>query len=277
MHRLRPNAWLTGNPAQKRKAAKREPRQKPFPFLSLPPELRNKIYQEVLGEPDDIYIFNARRGLRRSCAASGAKCWANLLATCQAVHAEAAAVLYGRRFRFEDNRALLSFLTLLRPPTAARLRDVAVAEWNSGRTFSSMNVPAMALLGHAGGAGLCRLRVETELLHARYYHYWGSGQSLQVLLARKVFRDCYPLLYAVQAQRGLAAVLDVVRLADVNFVGERLGDKKWAEPADVEARSAADKVVSRRRAYQKELGRLLGWDAAEVEAVWESSDARVCA
>lgn len=290
MHWLRPGACrlrgLTRKPAQKRKAAKREPRQKPFPLLSLPPELRNRIYQEALGGPDGIYICNTRRGFRRSCAGStDARSFTppttNLLATSQAVYAEAAAVMYGQRLRFEDNRVLLTFLSLLRPATAARLRDVAVADWNSGRTFSCMNVPAMALLSHAS-AGLRRLHVETELLRARYYGYWGShprAQPLYVLLARKVFRDCYPLLYAIQAQRGLAAVLDVVGLADVNFCGGAVGSgsgpgkRYWGDPDDMKTCSVADLVISRRRSYQKELGKLLGCDAAEVEAVWKSASA----
>lgn len=251
--------------------------------------MRNKIYEEALGGLDGVHICNGRQGLRRSCAGttdvgSGAKPAASLLATCRAVHDEAAEMLYGQRFRFADNRALLTFLTLLRPATAARLRDVTVADWNSGRTFGSMNVPAMALLGHSGGE-LRRLRVETELLRARSHHYWrrdGAGLPIEVLLARKVYRDCYPLLYAVEAKRGLAAVLDVVQLADVNYIGHlgsysRVGNKQWAKPADMQTMSDADKIVARRRLFQMELGRLLGWDAAAVEAVWESSDARVCA
>lgn len=241
--------------------------------------MRNKIYQEALGGFGGVVIGNARRGLRRSCVgttdvASWATPAAHLLATCRAVHDEAVAMLYGQRFRFADNQALLTFLTLLRPPTAARLRDVAVADWNSGRTFTSINVPAMALLSHAGG-GLCRLRVETELLRARYHHYWrGGGRPIQVLLARKVYRDCYPLLYAVGAQRGLAAVLDAVQLADVNYIGPA-GNKQWADSASMPTLSDAEKIATRRRLFQMELGRLLGWDAAAVEAVWASSDARV--
>lgn len=89
--------------------------------------MRNKIYEEALGGLDGVHICNGRQGLRRSCAGttdvgSGAKPAASLLATCRAVHDEAAEMLYGQRFRFADNRALLTFLTLLRPATAARLR-----------------------------------------------------------------------------------------------------------------------------------------------------------
>lgn len=276
-------------PNKKRKAAKKEPRQKPFPFLSLPPELRIKIYQEALTGSGRICIGNARRGLRRSCAGyAGDGPWTrpatNLLATSQAVYAEAAAVLYEQRFQFDDNRALLAFLSLLRPATTARLRDVAVATWNGGRTSSgSMIVPAMALLSPAGAGGLRRLRVETELLLDRDWGSWGfgtRGYALAALLARKVFRDCYPLLYAVRARRGPAAALAVVDLADVNFagvVGTTPGGRKWADPPGVQDPSHAEKMAFRRRSYEKELGRLLGGEAADVEAVRESPEARACA
>jgi hypothetical protein len=58
-------------------------------FLSLPGELRNKIYQHVL--PDRLLIWEPGRPLRQD----GARAYTNLMATSRRVYTEAVDLVYG--------------------------------------------------------------------------------------------------------------------------------------------------------------------------------------
>ncbi|KAK8076281.1 hypothetical protein PG994_003553 [Apiospora phragmitis] len=201
-----------GKPHKKRKRTTRpKKQQKPFPFQSLPAELRNTIYALVLTDPRGGSLrtetTTATTGSRRPC-----------LATCKAIHAEAAPMLYGQRFVARDGFALMAFLMQLSPASVARLRRVALHDWIHTRSRSGVNLPAVALLRDAA-PGLERLEILTPLVE-RFFSYHGYYRDERravapvVGLARMVYRNCHPLLYAVlQARGGFDAVLDVVGLA----------------------------------------------------------------
>ncbi|KAK8022580.1 hypothetical protein PG993_013347 [Apiospora rasikravindrae] len=236
-----------GKPHKKRKCSvkpqKAQKPQKPFPFLSLPPELRNLIYSMVLTDSRGAVYLEAKgkshRRIAKHCdpfsryhswSVQGAdgparEDWDRygdyrltpaLLAASKAIYAEAAPMLYGQRFVAQDGFALMAFLMLLSPERVALLRRVAISDWFDTRSHTSTNLPAVALLRDAAPA-LERFEIQTGLVN-RYFSYCSYRDRNTVApvlrLARKIYRDCHPLLYAVMRARGFDAVLEVVRLVE---------------------------------------------------------------
>ncbi|KAI4129430.1 MAG: hypothetical protein LQ347_003778 [Umbilicaria vellea] len=80
--------------------------RKPFPFLRLPPELRNRIYHLTLCAPGEIYpaALDAKvRIFRNSDKMATLSICTDLLGACKETQAEAAPVLYGSNaFRFTN-------------------------------------------------------------------------------------------------------------------------------------------------------------------------------
>ncbi|KAK8091700.1 hypothetical protein PG997_002061 [Apiospora hydei] len=280
-----------GKPHKKRKrAVKPKKQQKPFPFQSLPAELRNIIYSMVLTDSRGAVYLEAKgkshRRIAKHCspfstyhswctqAADGptADQWDRngdyrltpaLLATSRAVHAEAAPLLYGQRFVAQDGFALAAFLMQLSPSRVALLRRVAIRDWADTRSHTSTNLPAAALLRDAA-PGLARFEIQTGLV-SRYIRYCGSGYRDRrhnavapvLRLARKVYRDCHPLLYAVMRARGFDAVLDVVRLVEDEWdclaAGYRCSNTALAAPAE----NAELEIQKFKGLYADELRRLM--------------------
>lgn len=220
--------------------------QKPFPFQSLPAELRNTIYALVLTDPrGGVHLLAKSKAHRRVAKLCDPFSWYDgryavsatndpnpperpwgrgeltpaLLATSRALYNEAAPILYGQRFVAHDGYALMAFLVGLRPETVARLRRVTMFNCANTRSHSSTNLPAVALLRDAA-AGLEHLEILTPFLgrHIRYAGHSPDGKdrlaSPVIRLARKIFRDFHPLLYAVMRAQGLHAAVDVVKPAD---------------------------------------------------------------
>lgn len=232
------------------------PKKKIFPFMKLPAELRNKIYEECLTNDDAIYITSKQRSFRRvavrttpsACTAiSGYRRrtyyrWShdrqraeqvpgegeafkplvpNILAVSKTIYDEAVHILYGQPITLTDTRALLDFTTMMTPKTAGMLRDITVLSWCDSRAQKSVNYPAMALLAAAGVVNLERLNLDCKL---NYFWSWGYQQGreddkpIARRVARKVYRDCYPWLYAVGIAKGdIYGALEVLRISDNNF------------------------------------------------------------
>ncbi|KAK7937792.1 uncharacterized protein PG986_014660 [Apiospora aurea] len=282
-----------GKPHKKRKrTVKPKKQQKPFPFQSLPAELRNIIYSMVLTDSRGAVHLEAkgkshrriakhRNPFRpstkyhswRTQAADGptADQWDRygdyrltpaLLATCQAVHAEAAPLLYGQRFVAQDGFALAAFLMQLSPARVALLRRVAIRKWVDTRSHTSTNLPAAALLRDAA-PGLARFEIQTGLV-SRYIHSCGSGYrdrhnavAPELRLARKVYRDCHPLLYAVMRARGFDAVLDVVRLVEDEWHCLAAGHRGSNTASTAPAENADREILKYKGLYADELRRLM--------------------
>ncbi|KAB5528805.1 hypothetical protein GE09DRAFT_1228563 [Coniochaeta sp. 2T2.1] len=219
------------------------PRPKPFPFMSLPPELRNKIYKLVLVDPNGVHISSWMSAYRRkarhvspvNCGPSSSRVsttilpaeWfrlekgtpgapldykprlvPSLLTTCKAVYAEGAGMLWTQKFRFADMTAMYSFLMNLRPETKAMLRHMTVIYWNGTRTHRFMNMPAFHLL--AGVTNLDRLVfIEGVANHPfRVARVPGADGDKQraTRTAEKFFKEAFPWLNAMVKERGADSV-----------------------------------------------------------------------
>ncbi|KAK7909111.1 hypothetical protein PG985_014989 [Apiospora marii] len=266
---------------RKRAAQPKKKQGKPFPFQSLPAELRNTIYDMVLTDPRGGVHLEAKskshRRIAKHCepfygrrgwtADDPAALWdrsgdyrlcAALLATSKAIYAEAAPILYGQRFVASDGFALMAFLMLLSPARMALLRTVALQEWTDTRSHSSTNLPAVALLRDAA-PHLEAFEIRTPLVHrfgGSYFARHRGAPAPVVRLARKIYRDCHPLLYAVMRARGFEAVLDVVRLVDEDW--ETLAhDSRLMIKVDRPTGSLDGEVRQFKGLYAKELRKLM--------------------
>lgn len=69
--------------------------KKTLGLFDLPPELRNRIYPDLLQAPDEIEVGYADPGLQIRGSVAGHTIHPHILATCRAVNGEATPVLYG--------------------------------------------------------------------------------------------------------------------------------------------------------------------------------------
>ena len=128
-----PASWVTESPTRRSK-----PGRDPFHFLRLPPELRNKVYEDLLTTKDPIEINSARQTIsRRSdkfAKLKTAKARRNfktifleILHRSKLVHLEATTVLYGNnlfKFRSDHKAGYLDPKTMLPERYLGLLRRV---------------------------------------------------------------------------------------------------------------------------------------------------------
>ncbi|KAK5936496.1 hypothetical protein PMZ80_011263 [Knufia obscura] len=101
-------------------------------FLSLPTEIRNKIYEQVLVIPHPLYLFQEPGFSVDTFAPDKPFQWPALLYTNRQIHGEASAVLYGmNHFHFVDITAqqvdvLRSFLSHIGITNAASVSHLCV-------------------------------------------------------------------------------------------------------------------------------------------------------
>ncbi|KAI7513040.1 hypothetical protein KC347_g1953 [Hortaea werneckii] len=148
---------------------------KPFPFMELPPEIRDLVYEFALTDSTDMaivaHIHNKRRTVARRAIhgdslisaprttrkRKGSKQTTNngepaglapaLLAVSKQLHTEAVGYLYHQPLIFEDTHALHSFLASI-GSHREYIRDVVLQHWGYGRgTKNAMNFAAFPLLG----------------------------------------------------------------------------------------------------------------------------------
>ncbi|KIW06448.1 uncharacterized protein PV09_02892 [Verruconis gallopava] len=253
-----------------RPSPKNLPRRKVFPFMRLPAELRNKIYEYALSDKDPIYVSSRTKGYRRwaqrctetEISPQFVSRWTryrhrqdgenknedpsdrralvpNLLAVSKTIHDEAGSFLYGQRIVIADNYALMAFLLQIGPTHVRMLRDLTIIEWCGGRAHKSINFPAIAMLAPA--TDLRRLNISCSVGYFSSYS-WGTGKKQEIAhrVARKIFRDCYPFLQAYgTAKRDMTAAVNVIEIDENNF--------RYA---------SADKEKEMEK-FRTELGRLL--------------------
>lgn len=192
-----------------------------FPFLRLPPELRNRIYEFALIDPlgreittktKDFrsVVRSRRRGARKALPALTPA----LLATCKQVHDEAIDYLYSQKLSFNDHFALQDFLATLGPRYVQRLRHIRIMRELVGWRRSG----ALTMLAGAGATKLTCLEFDfvfgfspypAELAHhlCRILHFWLSAYG--------------------RAQGNPKAGLNIIRLS-----GEDFGKAKASTLAD---------------------------------------------
>ncbi|KAI7085707.1 hypothetical protein KC356_g5646 [Hortaea werneckii] len=148
---------------------------KPFPFMELPPEIRDLVYEFALTDSTDVaivaHIQNKRRTVarraihgdtlrlapRKTGKCKGSKQKTNdgepaglapaLLAVSKHLHTEAVGFLYQRPLIFEDPHALHPFLAGI-GSHREYVHNVVLQHWGYGRgTKNAMNFAAFPLLG----------------------------------------------------------------------------------------------------------------------------------
>lgn len=232
--------------SRSKRPAHREKPVKPFPFLSLPSELRNKIYSLCLEDPDGMVMgegwrfhrrvpkrcqhnrYGADRyaGLNNLCPPISARydvykpstLSPSLLATNKQIYAEAAAMLYSQPLHFTCTTALHSFLAPLSNTTASLVTSITLHSYETwGRGIrKAMNVSALTLLPKCRNLSLLRI----EGFSSHYHRYGGrwynatvhqKGEQEGKGIAQQMYRDAAFWFDAIGAEKALQ-VLDIAGL-----------------------------------------------------------------
>ncbi|KAK5170294.1 uncharacterized protein LTR77_004881 [Saxophila tyrrhenica] len=198
---------------------------KPFPFLSLPAELRDYIYEFALVEPEGLKLSAKTKSHRRTIARDTAGYWKyrrgrkhwissdgenttqhtplvpNLLAVNKQIHDEAVGYLYKQQIILEDTMALHAFIAAIGPTNRLQLEDLVVRGWGCGRgTHKAMNFASLTLL--ASCTNLKSLFFDCNIGWSRT-----AKQT-----ARQLHRDGHYFLEAYAAAKGKDAAVEVVKL-----------------------------------------------------------------
>lgn len=216
----------------------------------MPPELRDEIYKFCLVDPSGSIGLTSKFSRKRRVAVRCPKfsrcetpgdCWQarhnyignicaccqrgeipltplvpNLLAACKQIHAEATDLLYGQPLAAQDTVALTAFLGPLSGPTRARLRDVTIAGWASGRSMQlGHNFAALTLL--ADCVRLRRLHINCAP------RGWGSSVTSS---AEGLYRDGH-VFFEAWARANGARERDAVLRAGVLELGEVCYEQSW--------------------------------------------------
>ena len=213
--------------------------RKPFPFLSLPQELRDYIYELALTEEEGLTLVSRTKAYRRTICRGviynndGTRYYRryrrrrfntarlsqsqedekanhlspNLLAVNKQIHAEAIGYLYKQPMIVDDTMTLHTFLAAIGASNRLALSDVTVKAWGVGRgTHKAMNFASLTLL--ATCTNLTRLSLDCEVGWMRQPKY----------LARQIFRDGHYFLETFGAANGKKdAAIDVLELSEWNY------------------------------------------------------------
>jgi hypothetical protein len=243
---LHPTTWLTltkkptkGKRAKKQRIVVTKPKarkpEKPFPFLSLPAELRDQIYELALVEPEGITVVSRTKSYRRTITrghiADHSRYYyprrrrnqvtdsqsdtypqtkslsPNLLAVNKQIRAEASGYLYQQTIVLEDTMTLHTFLAAIGHQNRLRLSDIVVKGWGGGRgAHKASNFASLTAL--AGCTNLKSFMLDCDIGWLRSPKH----------LARQLFRDGHYFLEAFGAANGKKdAALGVLQLGDSNY------------------------------------------------------------
>ncbi|KAK5113035.1 hypothetical protein LTR85_011057 [Meristemomyces frigidus] len=215
--------------------------QKPFPFMSLPAELRDQIYELALVDPSGVSLVSKTKSYRRTVIRAVILEYGDthyygrrrrrridqqsqstqsedahntlvpaLLAVSKQVHSEGLGYLYQQPIVLQDTHALHSFLSVI-GSMRSRVTHLTVEGWGGGRgTNHAMNFCAFPLLG------LCT-NLQTLFLDCNIG--WLRNPRG---LARQMFRDGHHFFEAYGAANGSKdAAVDVLALSDSNYDNNR--------------------------------------------------------
>ncbi|EUC31004.1 hypothetical protein COCCADRAFT_38837 [Bipolaris zeicola 26-R-13] len=206
------------------------PKRKIFPFLDLPAEIRNTIYNYTLCDPSGIKFVGTYHKKRRVATRVSTKYPSSggrydsptskrvvedvldadgnytplvpsLLAVNKQIYSEGIDILYGNQLTFADSFALYSFLINLGPARAQRLKKLRVLGWLHSRGLKVYNNACFAALAWA-------TNLTSLVVHVHINKYCSPRRA-----ADQFYRDAFPWLEAVSAAKGKhGAALDVVTL-----------------------------------------------------------------
>lgn len=286
--------WKKRTPRKRVRLTPRRPKKaaKPFPFLRLPAELRDYIYELALVDPNGLSLVNKTKALRRTVTqgdileehGTGYRSWnflrrnphlnhsqtsadqsedegprvharlsPSLLAVNKQVHAEAVSRLYAQPIALEDTLALHSFLGIIGAANRLELADLTVKSRGHGRgTHHAMNFASMTLLSTC--TNLRKLRLDCLI-----YSGWRTGGPKAT--AAQLYRDGHCFLEALGTAHGRKdAAIDIVELGKENF-SRSGGRQRFVAPVE---ESEEDECVKRqlrkvlREDFTNELRKLLG-------------------
>jgi hypothetical protein len=220
--------WGSHAKQTKTKHSRKERPVKPFPFLALPSELRNKVYSLALEDPNGIVMGEGWRAHRRvpkrwhthnfdadryagldnlHRSSSGIRkaytpltLVPSLLAVNKQIYAEAAAILYSQPLHFTCTTALHSFLAALSMQTASLVSSITIHHYETwGRGVrKAMNVSALTLLSKCGNLQLLRIEGFDSYHNRHHQRYWHThhsptqqerGDYEGKCVARQMYRD----------------------------------------------------------------------------------------
>jgi len=212
-------------------ALPRQKAEKPFPFMELPPELRDIIYEMTLVDDNGILLMSRTKGYRRGvvrCTYDPAE-WhytqrvlekgetnrgivskelvPNLLAVSKQIHHEAVDMLYGQDLMFRDTDALHRFLTIIGHRNSQRLLSIDIKELCQGKIKQTLNHCAFMSLTTATKLKALHLPIDD------FTHYTCAKN-----LARGLFCMAHFFLEAYGVANGRRdAAVDVIQLDDEIF------------------------------------------------------------
>ncbi|KAL1797799.1 hypothetical protein ACET3X_004405 [Alternaria dauci] len=213
------------------------PKRKIFPFLDLPAEIRNMIYEYTLTDPAGINLAGTWKHKRRTVERITAKCQANistnrnwtdtrlmndnirsqheqpaalvpsLLAVSKQIHQECIDILYGNNeFIFANSFALYNFMINLGPRTAKHLKTLRIRGWLYGRAMKAYNHSCFATLVWA--TNITAFHIDTRV----------GGYRATKYGAEQLYRDAFPWMEAVGLAQGkVDAVVDILQFGEDHF------------------------------------------------------------
>jgi hypothetical protein len=258
---------------------KAEPPPKIFPFLNLPPELRNKIYELcLLPKKDKFKFIIQKRDIRHLAVHQGPlqggntqRTRTNILRLNKQIHAEAASLLYSHKMYFSNHIVLQAFIGQIGPTNRELLRHLVFSDENRSPTTVQL-LFAFNMLS---------LATNIEELHLNSYwmaFFWSSRNDSPAQagtrMAQKLFREAVHWFDAMERSKGSPfAGLDVLKVESCLFLRsgkvrdesvpirrDPLQTWRWHATflSDEESENAQLKrAVVREEAFNAELKRLL--------------------
>lgn len=245
--------------------------------MSLPPEIKNMIYQYALvsayeipvvsvgktysptlriGLPDEVPFSKFRRtgyGYRkyedygrdapmRLVRPSMAP---TLLAVNHEIHAQTQAMLYGANtFAFEDAKTLLAFFATVGPTNCAGIQEVSIKYWGESGTLKPLNLATFAVLASAVNLKSLNLDHEVDRL---------TGSQA----AQPFFRAAHPWLVAPGVNKGRPhAAVDVVRLGIQHVRWANVRSLSNLSPEEIS--SVRRELEDKTKVFRRKLRKLLG-------------------
>ncbi|CAN9253157.1 unnamed protein product [Alternaria alternata] len=213
------------------------PKRKIFPFMELPAEIRNIIYEYTLTDPAGINLVGTFKHKRRTVERIPAKCQASishdgpwsgalpindnirsqheqpaalvpsLLAVSKQIHQECIDILYGKNeFVFTNSFALYSFLINLGPRGAKHLKTLRIRGWLYGRAMKGYNHSCFAALVWA--TNITAFHIDASIGWYRASKYG----------AEQLYRDAFPWMEAIGLAQGkVDAVVDIIKFSEDHF------------------------------------------------------------
>ncbi|KAK4695212.1 hypothetical protein P7C71_g2499, partial [Lecanoromycetidae sp. Uapishka_2] len=220
------------------------PKKKIFPFMSLPAELKNRIYEIALTDPNGVFFVSKTKHYRRivereiyrmdvssrrqsinrnrwlnrpsqtsqssaspSADAEPASLVPKILLLNHEIYAQAQPILYASNtYAAEDTMALHAFLANIGTKNRATLSHVVIKGWGYTKAHKALNHPAFTLLADA--VNLRRLHIDCRV-------GWSSGP---IGHARQLYRDGFHWLEAFGVAKGqFDAAVGIIEVEDSNL------------------------------------------------------------